>query len=67
MIGKKTHVTLMVYVEMIKYIIIYTLYLAHYDVYFHINDDAIKCKYLSVTNKYILFHNSFKLQPYEAL
>ena len=37
--------------EMIQYIINDTLYLAHYDVYFHINDDAKKYRYLSVTNK----------------
>ena len=37
------------------------LYLAHYGEYFHINGDAKKYKYLSVTNNYIFFHNSFKL------
>ena len=39
--------------EMIKYIINYTLYVVHYDAYFQINDDAKKCRYLSVTNKLI--------------
>ena len=67
LVGKNTHATLKVYVEMIKYIIHYTLYVAHYDAYFHINDDAKKCRYLSVTNKFIFFLNSFKLLPYDAL
>ena len=49
LVGKKTHATLKVYVEMIKYIVNSALYLAHYDAYFHINDDAKKCRYLSVT------------------
>ena len=40
LVGKKTRAILKVYVRMIKYIINYILYLAHYDVYFHINDDA---------------------------
>ena len=64
MVGKKTHATMKVNVEMTKYFINYTLYLAHYDAYFHINDEAKKCRYLSVTNKFILFHNSFKLLSY---
>ena len=37
--------------KMIKDIVNYALYLAHYDA--HINDDAKKCRYLSVTNKFI--------------
>ena len=45
----------------VKYIINYALYLAHSDAYFHINDDAEKCRYLSVTNDFIFSHNSFKL------
>ena len=36
-----------------KNIIDYALYLAHSDARFHINDDAKKCRYLSVTNKFI--------------
>ena len=40
LVGKKTHATLNVYVEMIKYTINYNLHLTHYDAYFHINDDA---------------------------
>ena len=40
LVGKKTHATLKLYRGMLKYIINYTLYLAHYDAYFHINDDA---------------------------
>ena len=67
LVGKKTHATLKVYVEIIKYIINYNLYLADYDAYFHINGDAKKCRYLSVTNKFIFFQNSFKLLPYETL
>ena len=51
LVGKKTRATLKIYVEMMKYIINYTLYLALYDAYFHINDDAKKCRYLSVTNE----------------
>ena len=31
---------------MLKYMINYGLHLAHYDAYFHINDDAQKCRYL---------------------
>ena len=66
MFGKKTSATLMVYGGMIKYIINFALYLAHYDAYCHINDEA-KCRYLSVTNKFIFSHNSLKLLPHEAL
>ena len=50
-----------VYRGMLKYIIKYAWYLAHLDACFHINDDAKKCRYLSVTNNFIFFHNSFKL------
>ena len=35
--------------------------------YFHINDDAKKCRYLSVTNNFIFSHKSFKLLSYEVL
>ena len=52
---------------MLNYTINYALYLAHYDAYFHINDDAKKCKYLSVTNDLIFPHNSFKLLSREVL
>ena len=48
--GKKTRAVWKVYGGILKYIIYYALYLAHYDVYFYINDDAKKCRYLSVTN-----------------
>ena len=48
-------------------IINYALYLAHYDAYFHIYDDVKKCRYLSVTNNFILPHNSFKLLSHEVL
>ena len=51
----------------VKYIINYALYLAYYDAYFHINDDAQKCRYLSVTNNFIFPHNSFKLLSHVVL
>ena len=38
---------------MLAYILNNALYLAHHDAYFHINDDARKCSYLSVTNNFI--------------
>ena len=50
-----------------KYIISYALYLAHYDAYFQINDDARKCRYLSVTNNFIFFYVSYKLLSHEVL
>ena len=31
---------------MLKYMIGYSLYLAYYDAYFHINDDVKNCRYL---------------------
>ena len=31
----------------------------------HINENAEKCWYLSVTNRFIVFHNSIKLVPDE--
>ena len=37
----------------------------HDDEYFQINDDAKKCKYLSVTKNFIFFHNSLKLLSHE--
>ena len=40
---------------MLKFIINLGLYLAYYDEYFQIDDDAKKCTYLSVTNDYIYF------------
>ena len=46
LVGKKTHATWMVYRGMLKYMINYTLYLAHYDAHFNINDDAKKCTHL---------------------
>ena len=67
LVDKKTRAALKVYVEIIKYIINCNLYLADYDAYFPVNGDAKKCRYLSVTNKFIFFQNSFKLLPYEAL
>ena len=53
--------------ELLKYIISYALYLAHYDAYFQMNDDAKKCRYLSVTNNFIFSYISFKLLSHEAL
>ena len=54
---------------MLKYIIIYALYLAHYDVhvYFYVNDDAKKYRYLSVTSTLIFSCYSFKLLSHEVL
>ena len=56
-----------VYEEMLKYIINYALYLAHYDAYFQINDDVKKCRDLSVANNFIFSHISFKLLSHEVL
>ena len=36
----------------VKNIINYALCLAHYDAYFHTNDDAKYCRYLRVTNNF---------------
>ena len=55
LVGKKTRAIWMVYGGMLKYIINKGLYLAYNGEYFHIHDDAKKCKYLSVTNNYIFF------------
>ena len=67
LVGKKTHALWKVYGGMLKYIIYYALYLAHFDAYFHINDDAKKYRYLSVINSFIFSHNSFKLPSQEIL
>ena len=56
LVGKKTRAVWKVYEGMLKYIFDYALYLAHYDVYFYINDDARKCRYLSVKNIFIFSH-----------
>ena len=45
LVGKITGARWKVYGGKLKYIINYALYLAHYDAYFHINDDAKKCGY----------------------
>ena len=42
-VGKKTHASLKFYRGMLKYLINYALYFAHYEAYFHKNDDAKKC------------------------
>ena len=42
LVGKKTRAVWKVYGGMLKYIINYALCLAHYNAYFHINDDAKK-------------------------
>ena len=47
LVGRKTHATLKVYRGMLKFMINYALYLAPYDAYFHINDDAKNCRYLN--------------------
>ena len=67
LVGRKTRALWKVYGGMLKYIINYALYLAHYDAYFHINDDAKNCRHLSVTNNFIFCHNSFKLLSQEVL
>ena len=41
--------------------------LAHYDAYFHINDDAKKYRYLCVTNNLIFSLYSFNLLSHEVL
>ena len=56
LVGKKTRAIWKIYGGMLKYIIYCALYLAHYDAYFQINDDAMKCRYLSVTNNFIFPH-----------
>ena len=58
LVGKKTRAIWKVYGGMLKYIINYALYSALYDAYFQVNDDAKKCRYLSVTNNlnYLIFH-----------
>ena len=48
----------------LKYMINYALYLAHYDAYYHVNDDAWQCRYFSVTNNFTFSPNSFKLLPH---
>ena len=48
-----------IYGEMLEYLINYALHLAHYDAYFHINDDAKRGRYLGVTNNFIFSRNSF--------
>ena len=69
LVGKKTHAIWKVYRGMLKYIISYAFYLARYDAYFHINDDAKKCRYLSVTNTVIVCSLIilFKLLSHEVL
>ena len=67
LVGKKTRATLKVYRERLKYMINYVLYLTHYDAYFHINDDAKKCRYLVSQIFFILFYNSFNLLPHKVL
>ena len=67
LVCKKTHAIWKVYGGMLKCIINYTCYLARYDAYFHINDDAKKCRCLSVTNNFTFSHNLFKLLSYGVL
>ena len=52
---------------MLKYNLLCIVFSALY-AYFHINDDAKKHRYLSVTNNFIFSHNySFKLHSQEVL
>ena len=67
LVGKKTRAVWKVNGGMLKYLTNYALYLAHYDIYFYVNDDAKKCRYLSVTNNLIFSHYSFKLLSHEVL
>ena len=67
LVGKKFRAIWKVYGGMLKYIIDCGLYLAHYDAYFQINDDAKKCRYLSVTNNFIFSYILFKLLSYKVL
>ena len=62
LVAKNTRALLEVYGGMLKYIINYALY-----AYFHINADAKKCRYLSVTNDFIFSHNSLKWLSHEVL
>ena len=66
-VGKKTRAIWKAYGGMLKYINNYALYLAHYDAYFHIYDDAKKCRDLSVLNNFIFSLNSFNLLSHEVL
>ena len=59
LVGKKTRALWKVYGGMLKYVINYALYFVHYIHIFHINDDAKKCRYLSVTNNFKFSHTSF--------
>ena len=45
----------------------YGLYLAHYNAYSHIKDDVKKSRFLSVTNKFLLSRNSFRVLLNEQL
>ena len=69
LVGKKTHALWKVYGGMLKYIINCAFYLARYDAYFHINDDAKKCRYVSVTNNLIycliIYLNWFHMKQYK--
>ena len=62
-IKTKTRAIWKVYGGMLRYI----MNLAHYDAYFQINDDAKKCRFLSVTNNFIFSYISFKLLSDEVL
>ena len=45
LVGKKTPASSKIYRGMLQYMTDYALYLALYDAYFHINDNAKKCRY----------------------
>ena len=55
------------YRGMLKYMINYALYLVHYDAYFHINDDAKKCRYLVSQIISHFFYSSVKLLRQKVL
>ena len=66
LVGKRTHAIWKVYGGMLKYKL--CLLFSAYDAYFHINDDAKKCRFLSVTNNFIFSHdliNCFHMKYYK--
>ena len=55
------------YMEGLRGNVNYGLYLAHYNAYSHIKDDVKKSRFLSVTNKFLLSRNSFRVLLNEQL
>ena len=67
LVVKKTRAIWKVYGGTLKYIIHYDLYLAHYDPYFYINDDAKMFRYLSVERILHSLIIHFNLLSHEVL